>query len=1077
MPVLRHSSVVVAAAATALFGTFTPVQAAAAADGPTSAVIVVMRAQHPDLKPKFQASARQQAVTADQSGVLSDLRAHGATAIEQFSTVSAVAAHASQAEVDRLRANPDVAAVVPDRFIPLPETSSAPVAQPGSRANTPAASLCPSDPGKPSLEPEALNVTNTLPAQSIADGKGVKIAYMAEGIDVNNPEFIRADGSHVFFDYQDFSGDGTNDNSGGGEAFGDASSLAAQGSKVYDLSTQLPNAGLPAGCTFRIRGFAPGASLAGIKVFGQYGATESGFVRGIDYAVNVDKVDVLSESFGGNPFPDGADDPIALADEAAIGAGVTVVASSGDSGASGTVGSPASAPDVIAAGGSNAYRLNAMEKGYAGYVDSNVTALSSGGPTQGNKYVDLVAPGMTGMAACTVDPAHYECTRPTQVFGGTSQSAPFIAGASALVIQAYTQSHGGTKPSPAQVKQLLTGTATDLNSPSDVQGAGLLNTLAAVKAATGQGNSLLPSATQLDLTGPTGSVSHTAVTLTNTADKPQLVQATSRELGGQVFAFHTTATVTGATSSVGGPGEDLSAAPSFTFNVPNNAPWLDAAMTWPGTATSGQLEFELFDPAGRLVQESYDYGFTDYQHVGVHDPTPGKWTVKVLWGNGRDHFQEPIPAAGSYRGQVAFQITGSRWQSAGVAPVTKLVPAHGSATFNLAVPLPAEAGDAPASIQFDSSLGTHLSLPVARRALIPTPGSFSTTITGGVGRGLNGYQAFYLDVPAGKQNLAVDLKAQDPNTQLLYYLVSPEQQILAGDTNASETAWGNGVSKAGNAATLTVNQPEAGRWQLIVLQLANSSGATFTDRLTGTVRFNTAKAGATGLPNDPHTVLPAGKPVTASVKVTNTGAAGEYYFLDPRLAGQTAVTLTPTSGTSAIDLPEDKASTTPPRYLVAPHTSALTESVQASMPVDVDLIYSDGNPEKFAASAGGTSTVDGVSASQVAFGSWGTEVDEIGPFATDAQPGTATISMTATASPFDPAVSSATGDFWTQSTGGAAGTAVFIPAGATATISVTVKPVAAFGTVVRGTLYVDTWNNLAGQGSEVTGIPYSYTVG
>ena len=128
-------------------------------------------------------------------------------------------------------------------------------------------------------------------------------------------------------------------------------------------------------------------------------------------------------------------------------------------------------------------------------------------------------------------------------------------------------------------------------------------------------------------------------------------------------------------------------------------------------------------------------------------------------------------------------------------------------------------------------------------------------------------------------------------------------------------------------------------------------------------------------------------------------------------------------------------------------------------------------------SAGGTSTVDGVSASQVAFGSWGTEVDEIGPFATDAQPGTATISMTATASPFDPAVSSSTGDFWARSTGGKAGTAVFIPAGATATISVTVKPVAAFGTVVSGTLYVDTWNNLAGQGSEVTGIPYAYSVG
>ncbi len=141
---------------------------------------------------------------------------------------------------------------------------------------------------------------------------------MADGVDINNPDFIRPDGSHVFFDYQDFSGDGVHDDSGGGEAFGDASSLAAQGNQVYDLSKSLPNAGLAPGCTFRILGMAPGASLAAIKVFGQFGATESGFVRGIDYAVNVDKVDVLSQSFGGIGFPDGAVDPVAMADEAAI---------------------------------------------------------------------------------------------------------------------------------------------------------------------------------------------------------------------------------------------------------------------------------------------------------------------------------------------------------------------------------------------------------------------------------------------------------------------------------------------------------------------------------------------------------------------------------------------------------------------------------------------------------------------------------------------------------------------------------------------------------------------------------------
>src|SRR4029453_4278970 len=145
---------------------------------------------------------------------------------------------------------------------------------------------CPTAPPKPLLEPEALDLTHTTQAHRISTGMGVRVAFLADGVDPNNADFIRPDGSHFFVDYQDFSGEGPFAPTGGAEAFGDASSIAAQGRQVYDLADYVnPPHPLPPGCTIRVLGMAPDAELVGLKIFPAGGfAFNSSVPRGRDHA-------------------------------------------------------------------------------------------------------------------------------------------------------------------------------------------------------------------------------------------------------------------------------------------------------------------------------------------------------------------------------------------------------------------------------------------------------------------------------------------------------------------------------------------------------------------------------------------------------------------------------------------------------------------------------------------------------------------------------------------------------------------------------------------------------------------------
>ncbi|MGW3119726.1 S8 family peptidase [Streptomyces sp. NPDC001107] len=1067
--------------------TAAPAPASAAADGGTQRVIVLLRDQHPDLSPRTNAARRDKAVAQDQAPILSLLKDGGATRVRKLSLVNAVAATLKPSEISRIRADRQVAAVVPDLPLPLPRqhtatTGTATAAAGSSSGTTPAA--CPKDPKHPIVEPEALSLTKTDAAQKPATGKGVKVAFMADGIDVDNPEFVRPDGSHVITDYEDFTGEGTNGSTSGGEAFGDASSLAAQGSRTYDLAEQLPYATkVPKGCTFRIRGFAPDAELMSLQVYGgKSAAYTSGFVQAIQYAVE-HHADVISQSFGENYYPDAATDPVRMADRAAVAAGVTVVADTGDSGLSGTIGSPASDPQVIGVGATTAMRLSARGYTYPGWTSDNIAALSSGGTTLGNKLVDLVAPGADGMAACTPGPRWTSCSLPTEIFGGTSQSTPFVAGAAADVIQAYEATHDGARPAPGLVKRLLTGTATDLRVPADEQGAGLLNTDAAVRAAravdatggSADSASLVPSAGQLDLSGRPGATRHTTVTLTNTANRPQKVTMTSRTLGSTTFRSERTVTVGAPLGDT--PLGRLAVKP-FTVRVPKGTPFLDLATAWPGKDGGGRLIPVLSDPKGRLVQLGYDYGgsgHSNHQYVDVHDPVPGVWTVKVVWNYGANGLQSANDKPGTYRGPLHIQVTGHRWTSAGVPTRTRTVPAGGTATFPVTVSIPRPAGDTPFSLQFASDAGTHLSLPVARRTLLPVDParghstSFTTRITGGVGRDAGQANGYYLDVPAGRRNLTVDLTAQDADTELNCYLISPQQQIIARDANRTYAK----TPVPTKYASLTVDRPAAGRWTLIVVLPNPVSGKEFSEQVTGRVRLDApVTVSAPGLPDSPARVIKRGSKLKVTVRVPNPGPAERSYFLDPRLAASADVVLPDTHGKTTFPVNgPDIAS-----YWVPTHTTALRATVTADIPVDASILPWNRSPEILGAPGPDGSRVATATADQLASGVWNVSVSAPGPFTDSTAPkGTAKVTVTATTQPIDRAAQASTGSFWDFT---ADYTPLTVAAGKTGTMTLTLAPTAPVGTVVHGILYVDNDTAMgSGQGSEITGIPYTYTVG
>lgn len=1065
-----------------------------------------------------RAAARSSAVAALQRPILAELRETRAARVHSYRLVDMIAATVSPGEEARLREDPAVASVVPDEEIHMADAapSSAPENVAEAKPVVPPGNACRAD-GRTQLDPEADSLVHALSqdprAKTAASlgytGAGVTVGFIADGLDIHNPNFVRPDGQDVFVDYEDFSGSGTSAPTGGGEAFLDAGSIAAQGTVTYNVA-HYSVLGDAEPCNIRIEGVAPGASLVGLDVFGGEDYVYSSVIlQAIDYAVTDDHVDVLNESFASNPFPDVSSlDLVKEANDAAVAAGVVVSVASGDSGVTNTIGSPASDPAVISVGATTSYRLDVQDgyggarfPGVTGWLDDNISPFSSGGTDETGGTVDVVAPGDLNWLPCSTDVAMYsDCfsltSQPTavQANGGTSESAPIDAGVAALVIQAYREAHHGTTPTPAVVKQIITSTATPIDAPSDQQGAGLVNAYEAVLAARSYGSTtdavggtLLTATPQLDVTGQPGTAESLEEQVTNNSSTPEAISASARVLG----AYHPIDVTSVRLGRSHSPHMvDWSGVPNnyepLTFSVPAGEDRLAASITYRTTDASGldaRVRLTLVAPDGKLAAYSIPQGDGGYGHVEVSHPLAGVWTAYIY---------SRVSSEGGTTGVVRFGAYVATWRSFGTVtpPRSRLAPGA-SELITIEAQTPKSPGDEAASLLLVSRSRANPTVrsvvPVISRSLIPAgTTSFSGTLTGGNGRSpYTGQGQYYeIDLASGTPELNVSITlAHNPRNPFTAWLVSPsgEGEALGSNETLQDSASGpSDVPSLG--AELHVLDPAAGVWDLLIDFYGSVSGSERSQRFTVSVDEAALSASATGVPDSRATTLVAGTTYQAAVSITNSGTAPQAYFVDPRLSTESEIALvahggdvTYGPGSPGVD------------YVVPTDTTALSwtaTSETASEPLVSELFYGFGDPDVYATTSGRVSA-GSLAASPVAQGEWTVAPEPIGP---DGPYGAGLFecrtTLTATTAAFDPAVTSATGDLWSASTSaGAAFDPVLVDPGETAQIPITITPQAEdAGTTVTGTLYIDDASLVAEgidfvpQADQDQAITYEYSV-
>jgi serine protease AprX len=254
----------------------------------------------------------------------------------------------------------------------------------------------------------------------------------------------------------------------------------------------------------RYHGVAPGVRVISLKALdGQGSGRTSTIIQAIEFAVAYRDqlgVDVINLSLGHPVYEPPATDPLVQAVNAAVRAGIVVIASAGNVGKNPNTGnawyggilSPGNSPAVVTVGAVDTNTSLTI-------VDDTVPVYSSRGPARFTNLPkpDIAAPGQAMVSTAALHSSMYAAHPERHVPGkdgdsvghylrlnGTSMSAAVTSGTVALMIDANRRKFS-TRLTPNAVKALLEFTAIPLAGADAVtQGRGEINPAGAVALAS-----------------------------------------------------------------------------------------------------------------------------------------------------------------------------------------------------------------------------------------------------------------------------------------------------------------------------------------------------------------------------------------------------------------------------------------------------------------------------------------------------------------------------------------------------------------------------------------------------------------